>query len=416
MHPSPLAEHCGHERRGGRSMGAAFFSVFAAAVLIAGLTGLAGFAGLRAARAQDDSSFEGVTIEVFGAGEPSAAPGNALVLRRITIEAEASLPPHSHPGAVTFTVASGELAYTLLAGEASVQRAPEDGEAGEVEPLEVDAETALATGDSIFVEGAIASASNPGDEPAILWASSLLDADAPFLVEEEIEEEEPVEESTPESTPEAEEEPEAEGVRVSLDEFTIRLSSSIPSGETTFVITNRGAVNHSFVIVGEDAEAALDSPVRPGQTVELTVDLPPGTYQILCPVANHDALGMTRELVVTDSGEGGDDADDEDAEEDAEEAEAEEAEEAEADAPVDGEIQIAGFQFGPAEAEVTVGSTVTWTNFDGATHTATADDGTFDSGDIEAGEEFSFTFEEPGTFSYFCEIHPDMIGTITVTE
>ena len=412
MYPSQPAEHREHRRSGGRSMRVVFVSVFAAAVLI---VALAGSISLRGAWAQDDPAFEGVTIEVFGSGEPSAAPGNALVLRRVTIEPEASLPPHSHPGAVTFTVASGELTYTLLAGEGTVQRASEDGEVGEVEPLEIDAETDLAAGDSIFVEGAIATATNPGDEPAIFWASSLLDSDAPFLVEEEIEEEEPVEESTPESTPEAEEEPEPEGVRVSLDEFTIRLSSSIASGETTFVITNRGAVNHSFVIVGEEAEAALDSPVRPGQTVELTVDLPPGTYQILCPVANHDALGMTRELVVTDSGEGesGDDVD----EGETEEADEEDAEdEAEADAPVDGEIQIAGFQFGPAEAEVTVGATVTWTNFDGATHTATADDGTFDSGDIEAGEDFSFTFEDPGTFSYFCEIHPDMVGTITVTE
>jgi plastocyanin len=413
MHLSQPAERRGHERRGGRSMRAALVSVFAAAVLV---TALAGSVRLRAAWAQEDPSFDGVTIEIFGSGEPSATPGNALVLRRITIDPEASLPPHSHPGAVTFTVASGELAYTLLAGDASVQRGPEDDGAAEVESLEVDEETALATGDSIFVEGAIATATNPGDEPAILWASSLLDADAPFLVEEEIEDEEPVEETTPESTPEDEEEAEPEGVRVSLDEFTIRLSSSIPSGETTFVITNRGAVNHSFVIVGEGAEASLDSPVRPEQTAELTVDLPPGTYQILCPVANHDALGMTRELVVTDSGEGdgGDGADEEEAGE--EDAEDEAEEEAEADAPVDGQIQIAGFQFGPAEVEVTVGSTVTWTNFDGATHTATADDGTFDSGDIPAGEEFSFTFEVPGTFSYFCEIHPDMVGTVTVTE
>ena len=415
MHPSQPAEDREHERRGRRSMRAVLVSTFAAVVLI---VGLAGSVSLRAAWAQDDPEFEGVTIEVFGSGEPSAAPGSALVLRRITIEPEASLPPHSHPGAVTFTVASGELTYTLLAGEASVQRAPEDGEEGETEDLEIDAEATLDTGDSVFVEGAIATATNPGDEPAILWASSLLGAEAPFLVEEEIEEEEPEEEPTPEPTPEAEDEPEAEGIRVSLDEFTIRLSSSIPAGETTFVITNRGSVNHSFVIVGGDAEASLDSPVRPGQTVELTVELPAGTYQILCPVASHDSLGMTRELVVTDSGEGdgGDDADDEDAEEAEDESEDEGEDEAEADAPVGGEIQIAGFQFGPAEAEVTVGTTVTWTNFDGATHTATADDGTFDSGDIEAGEEFSFTFEEPGTFSYICEIHPDMVGTVTVTE
>lgn len=408
MHPSQPAGHVEHGRRGGRSMRAALVSAVAAAILVAGLTGSV---RLRAAWAQDDPAFEGVTIEIFGSGEPSAAPGSALVLRRVTFEPGASLPPHSHPGAVTFAVASGELTYTLVEGAASVQRPAGDGGTGEVELLEIDAETALTTGDSVFVDGAVATVSNQGDEPAVLWASSLLDVDAPFLVEEEVEE--PTTEATPAATPEdeAEPEPEPEGVRVSLDEFTIRLSSSIPAGETTFVITNRGSVNHSFVIVGENAEGALDSPVAPGKTVELTVDLPPGTYLILCPVANHDSLGMTRELVVT----GDEDAGTED-DEAAEDAEGEAGEAAEADAPVAGAIQIAGFQFGPAVAEVVVGTTVTWTNFDGATHTATAVDGTFDSGEIPAGEEFSFTFEEPGTYNYFCAIHPEMVGTIVVTE
>jgi hypothetical protein len=130
-------------------MRAALIPVFAAAVLVAGL---ACSVSLRAAWAQDDPEFEGVTVEVFGSGEPSAAPGAALVLRRMTFEPGASLPPHSHPGAVTFTVASGELDYTLLAGEASVQRAPEDGEAGESEPLEIYEETTLTRCDSVFVD------------------------------------------------------------------------------------------------------------------------------------------------------------------------------------------------------------------------------------------------------------------------
>ena len=150
MYPSQPAEYRGHGRRGGRSMRAVLASVFAAAVLV---TAMAGSVRFREAWAQDESAFEGVTIEVFGSGEPSAVPGSALVLRRVTFEPGASLPPHSHPGAVTFTVASGELVYTLIDGEASVQRASEDGqagEAGEAEPLEIDAETSLATGDSVL--------------------------------------------------------------------------------------------------------------------------------------------------------------------------------------------------------------------------------------------------------------------------
>ena len=69
-------------------------------------------------------------------------------------------------------------------------------------------------------------------------------------------------------------------------------------GVTTFVIANAGSIYHSFAIVGDGVEAALEAPLAPGDTAELTVDLPAGTYQIVYPVANHETLGMTRELTV----------------------------------------------------------------------------------------------------------------------
>jgi plastocyanin len=47
-------------------------------------------------------------------------------------------------------------------------------------------------------------------------------------------------------------------------------------------------------------------------------------------------------------------------------------------------------------------------------HTATSDDEVFDSGSLTEGGEFSFTFDEAGTFAYFCEVHPTMRGTIVV--
>lgn len=74
--------------------------------------------------------------------------------------------------------------------------------------------------------------------------------------------------------------------------------------------------------------------------------------------------------------------------------------------------------FEPAELTVEVGETVTWVNNDaGLIHTVTAEDGTFDSGQITENEEFSYTFEEPGTHPYRCDVHPNrMTGTITVTE
>ena len=60
------------------------------------------------------------------------------------------------------------------------------------------------------------------------------------------------------------------------------------------------------------------------------------------------------------------------------------------------------------------GSTVTWTNDDSAAHTATADDGSFDSSSIAPGATFSQAFDTAGTFAYHCSIHPNMTATIEV--
>jgi plastocyanin len=77
-------------------------------------------------------------------------------------------------------------------------------------------------------------------------------------------------------------------------------------------------------------------------------------------------------------------------------------------------VTIKDFAFGPQTLEVAVGSTVTWTNQDSAAHTATADDGSFDSKSIASGGEFSQTFSTAGTFAYHCSIHTSMTGSITV--
>ncbi len=77
-------------------------------------------------------------------------------------------------------------------------------------------------------------------------------------------------------------------------------------------------------------------------------------------------------------------------------------------------VSIAGFAFKPASLTITAGSTVTWTNGDAVTHTATADGGEFDSGDLANGKTFSHTFANKGTFTYHCAIHSNMLGTITV--
>ena len=79
-------------------------------------------------------------------------------------------------------------------------------------------------------------------------------------------------------------------------------------------------------------------------------------------------------------------------------------------------VQIVEFSYEPDPVVVQVGGKVTWQNEDTAPHTATADDGSFDTGIIEKGKLGSATFKEPGTFTYFCEIHPTMHGTVEVVE
>jgi plastocyanin len=79
-------------------------------------------------------------------------------------------------------------------------------------------------------------------------------------------------------------------------------------------------------------------------------------------------------------------------------------------------VEIVEFTFEPDPVVVQVGGKVIWQNQDTAPHTATADDGSFDTGTIEKGKLGSATFKEPGTFTYFCEIHPTMHGTVEVVE
>jgi hypothetical protein len=79
-------------------------------------------------------------------------------------------------------------------------------------------------------------------------------------------------------------------------------------------------------------------------------------------------------------------------------------------------VSIVDFAFQPNSLEVTTGSTVTWTNTGAATHTVTADDGSFDSGNLAPGATFSQTFDTAGTFAYHCNIHPNMTGTIVVSD
>lgn len=83
------------------------------------------------------------------------------------------------------------------------------------------------------------------------------------------------------------------------------------------------------------------------------------------------------------------------------------------------EIFISGMAFSPASKTIAIGTTIKWINKDGTTHTVTSGtpgspSGTFNSGNFGQNGEFSFKFDQAGTFNYFCNIHQSMTGTIIV--
>jgi plastocyanin len=70
--------------------------------------------------------------------------------------------------------------------------------------------------------------------------------------------------------------------------------------------------------------------------------------------------------------------------------------------------------FGANPLTVAAGTTVAWTNNDSVAHTSTADASQWNSGSINPGQTFRFTFTAAGRYTYHCAIHPNMVGTVTV--
>jgi plastocyanin len=77
-------------------------------------------------------------------------------------------------------------------------------------------------------------------------------------------------------------------------------------------------------------------------------------------------------------------------------------------------VTIVDFDFSPGSVTINVGDTVTWTNDGPTPHSATSNDGVFDTGIMDAGQSGSHTFTEAGTFAYICTPHPNMTGTVVV--
>ena len=183
----------------------------------------------------------------------------------------------------------------------------------------------------------------------------------------------------------------------------------IRPGRVTIVVRNAGRhaqtfearLDHSGSGSGSDGDSGTDRdrtkietrPIHPGEIVRIEADLAPGRYEIEC---DHDggAGERTRASLVVRAGA-------------PLVARATGSEQA-------AEVRIVQFAMVPSILEVPVGARVTWVDDDPAPHTITADGGGFDSRQLDPGATFSLAFDSPGNFTYHCEIHPTMVGTVVV--
>ena len=77
-------------------------------------------------------------------------------------------------------------------------------------------------------------------------------------------------------------------------------------------------------------------------------------------------------------------------------------------------VNIKSFKFKEAEITIAVGDSIVWLNQDGARHTATARDGSFNTGTLRKGVSGEVVFTQAGTYQYFCKFHRSMRGTVVV--
>jgi plastocyanin len=77
-------------------------------------------------------------------------------------------------------------------------------------------------------------------------------------------------------------------------------------------------------------------------------------------------------------------------------------------------VAIRDFAFATGNLQVPIGATVTWTNYDDVPHTATAKDGSWDTGILNKGDTKTITFDKAGEYEYYCKVHPNMVARLTV--
>jgi plastocyanin len=79
-------------------------------------------------------------------------------------------------------------------------------------------------------------------------------------------------------------------------------------------------------------------------------------------------------------------------------------------------VTISDFAFDPPTLTVPAGTTVTWTNKDDEPHTVSSPDQRIDSPPLDTEDHYSLALTEPGTYAYFCRLHPHMVGQVVVTR
>lgn len=122
----------------------------------------------------------GVTTEVLGQSLPSAAPGQALWLLRVTFAPGAAAAPHTHPGTTIYHLDSGTLTFALVDGSATLHRATGTEATPAPEEIGLDEEIVLNPGDWISYEGdAVQIERNDGAEPAVILITNLRGEDEP---------------------------------------------------------------------------------------------------------------------------------------------------------------------------------------------------------------------------------------------
>jgi hypothetical protein len=137
--------------------------------------------GHRAASAQDatPTAPTEITLVPLGRGLPTAAPGYALSLARVTFPVGSGDMPHTHPGAALVAVESGTMAMTPLEGEPALTRAG----TAEAEPLALNAEVLLNPGDAVFFAGEHGDVNrNVGETPLVFLVAALYAADQPPIM------------------------------------------------------------------------------------------------------------------------------------------------------------------------------------------------------------------------------------------